>query len=222
MGSWRRLNTILTGLTRADGLVLPAGQSTGLKRDWDNPAYTWRDLEGEIRPRETGAGKPTYATFRGLQKAYHFAAGDVCDLIYHWPHDHVPGSPVYIHTHWAHNGTSISGNMSLLYVWSFAKGYGRSVFPADKTLTHTFSAAGRAQYSHEIDEILWATPGTVGTGQISTDDLETDGLLMVSLEADVIPTISGGTVAAPFILYADLHYLSNNMGTVERNAPFER
>lgn len=212
------------GNVRSDSLILPYDKSkTGIQVNHNSPAYTWRDLEGEIRPRETGAGKPTYAVFRGLQKAYHFAAGDVCDLVYHWPHDWVVGSPVYIHTHWSHNGTAISGTLTLKYVWSFAKGHGQSVFPADSTLTHTLSIASvseRPQYGHEIDEIAWAVEGTPGTGEISVDDLEPDGLLLVSLEADVIPTITGGTVANPFIMYADLHYLSTNVGTLNRAPNF--
>lgn len=196
-----------------DDLILPKTSGKGVRVDNAAPTFPWRDLEGPIHPKETGAGKPTYAAFRGNIKGYWFAANDVVDLMYHWPHDWLPGSDVHMHLHWSHNGTSISGSIVVDHRWSMVKGHNQGVFPAETTFTQTISTPDVAtypQYQHVISEAQMSA-ASPAAGQIDTDNLEPDALLLISLTPTTIPTIGGG--GNFFIHYADIHYQSTNIGT---------
>ena len=176
------------------------------------PHKSWRDLEGPIFPRESGLGKPTFATYRGNIKAYAFAANDIADIIFHWPHDWVPKSDTHLHIHWSHNGTAISGSLVMSYRWTFAKGHNQEIFPAETAIGQTVSTPNVAtipQYIHRIDEIQFSADSPTG-GQINNTALEVDGLLLVNLTPTTIPTVTGGSF---FIHYVDIHYQSQNVGT---------
>ena len=203
-----------------DDLILPKTAGKGVRVDNLDPSFGWRDLEGPIDPKETGAGKPTYAVFRGNIKAYWFAANDVNDLRFHWPHDWLPESDAHIHLHWAHNGTTISGSIVMDYRWSYAKGHNQGAFPAESTLTQTVSTPDVAtypQYQHVISEVQLSA-ASPAAGQVDTDDLEPDGLLMISMTPTTIPTIGGG--GNFFIHYVDIHYQSTNIGTKAKAPDF--
>lgn len=202
-------------------LIFPKASGNGIKVDLATPTFTWRDLKGEILPKETGAGKPTWTTFRGNIKGWAFAANDVVDLIFHWPHTHVPGTDIHIHAHWSHNGTAISGSMVLSYRWTWAKGHNQSgvTYPAETTFTQTVSTpdvATYAQYSHPISEIQFSD-SSPSSGQIDTDVLEPDGLLKISLTPTTIPTVTGGSF---FIDFVDIHYQSTGIGTKQKAPDF--
>lgn len=218
-------NRVLTNAQRVQSLILPNRKGNGIKVNHENPQYTWRDLEGEIRPREVGVGAPALTVFRDSQRQYAFVVNDIVDITFHWPHDIVPGSEAYIHTHWGHNGTSISGSLVLSYRHTYAKGHGVYTFPADKTLTHTISGltiSNAPQYVHRIDEIRLVAPSgeTPTANEYSADNLEVDGILLVSLQVTGVPTISGGGSTRPFLFYSDIHYLSTNIGTLNRAPDF--
>lgn len=223
MLGWKRArDLLLTGTTRVGSLVLPHQKgSTGIKVDYNNPAYTWRDLEGPIRPKATGAGSPTLTAFRGNIREFAFAANDIVDMTFHWPHDWVPGSDAFIHLHWGHNGTNISGQFQVTYRHAWSKGHNQSDIPSDTSLVHTIPAASLTavpQHRHRIDEIQLSASSPTAS-QINTNDLEPDGLLEISMITNEIPTITGGA-AKPFIFYCDIHYLSTNVGTKNRAPNF--
>ena len=217
-------DALLPGWVRAGGLILPSGKGeSGIKVNHNKPQYTWRDLEGPIRPKATGAGSPTLATVRGNIRDYAFAANDIVDLTYHWPHDWVPGTDVFIHIHWVHNGTTITGDLVANYRWSWSRGHNQDLVPDDKSLVHTISTnlTSYPQYQHTISEIqLSANSPTSGAGinQIDNDNLEVDGLLEISLIVTGVPTLGGG--GKLFITYVDIHYLSTNIGTVSKAPAF--
>lgn len=191
----------------------------GIKVDVDSPTFGWRDLEGPIRPRDTGVGKPTLATYIAPVREYKFIANDIVDLQFHWPHDWVPGTNVYIHTHWSHTGTNISGSLVLAYSWVWAKGHNQAAFGAAETFTQTvgsLSIGSYPQFQHIISEAQFSAQSPT-SGQIDLDILEADGLLLAQLSPTTIPTISGGAL---FIHYVDLHYQSSNLGTKNKSPGF--
>lgn len=202
-------------------VIFQKASGNGIKIDPAAPDYGWNDLKGEILPKELGAGKPTWVTFRGNIKGWAFDANDVVDLIFHFEHDYVLGRDIHIHAHWTHDGTAISGSMVLSYRWTYAKGHNQSgvTYPAETTFTQTVSTpnvATYAQYSHPISEIQFSAQSP-SAGQIDTDILEPDGILKMSLTPTTIPTVTGGSF---FIDFVDIHYQSTGIGTKQKAPNF--
>ncbi len=179
----------------------------------------WRDLEGPIRPKATGAGRPTLTSYRGNITAYAFTTNDVVDLEFHWPHDYLTASDTHIHLHWSHTGTDISGSIVCGFRHSWAKGHNQGAFPSDSTLTQTIgslSIGSRPRYQHFIDEVQLSA-ASPSAGQLTSSELEADGLLLISMITSTVPTVTSGSF---FIHYIDIHYQSNNIGTVNKAPPF--
>jgi len=205
----------------SNGIIVPKTSGTGIKVDTEAPTFGWRDLEGTIEFREIGVGTPALATFRGNIRGPSFTTGDDYDLMYHLPHDYAPGSDLYIHVHWAHNGTSISGSLVLNYYITYAKGHAQAIFPAEVNLTQTISTPDVAtipQYSHRLDEIQLSA-ASPSASQLDTDNIEPDGIIWAHFDATTIPTIGGG-VPRPFIRHIDIHYQSTSVGTKQKAPNF--
>ncbi len=210
-------------VTVNDNLILSSTSGEGIKVDPSAPTFGWKDLLGEVSPKSTGAGSPTLSTFRaGQVRAYSFNSGDDYDGSFHIPHDWVPGTDIYLHTHWAHNGTAISGSLVLNWYLTYAKGHNQAVFPAEINNTQTITTTSigtHPQYQHFIDEIQISTAGGSGT-QLNTTNLEPDGLILFRMDATTIPTITGGTPNHPFVLSLDLHYQATNIATKNKAPNF--
>lgn len=206
-----------------DSLVLPKTSGIGIKVDEATPTFGWKDLLGRIDPRDAGATAPTLAVYRaGQVREYAFAANDVADLQFHMPHDWVPGTDIYIHVHWSHHGTAISGSLVVDFFTTFAKGFGGAIFPAEVRTTLTVSTPNVAtipQYSHRINEIQLSAASPTAN-QIDTDNLEVDSLLLINMRTTTIPTITGGATNEPFIHHVDIHYQSNGMATKNKAPNF--
>ena len=106
------------------GLMIPKTSGLGIKVDSvGTPTFPWRDLIGDITPKASGAGAPTLAAFRGGNvRSFFYSAGDDGDCVFHIPHDYVPGTDLFLHLHWAHNGTAISGSLVVNFYITYAKG----------------------------------------------------------------------------------------------------
>lgn len=209
-------NPTFDTLTLNESLILSKDAGAGIKVDTVSPTFGWKDLLGELRPKTFGVGAPTLSVFRGGNvRAYSFAAGDDYDGSFHIPHDWVPGTDLYLHTHWAHNGTAISGSLVLNWYVTYAKGHYQATFPAEKNNTQTITTTditSHPQYEHFIDEIQISSAGGSST-TLNTNDLEPDGLIMFHMDTTTIPTITGGSPNQPFILFIDLHYQATNITT---------
>jgi hypothetical protein len=75
------------------------------------------------------------------------------------------------------------------------------------------------RYRHRIDEFQLSSATPTGT-QLDSNALEVDGLILCSIKPTTIPTITGGTPNQPAILFVDIHYLSNSLGTVNKAPNF--
>jgi len=189
-----------------------------------NGAPTWRDLEGVIFPKGAGAGQPTLdELFVGsTHQVPFFQANDIASLSFHIPHDLVIGSHLYLHAHWCHNGTAISGSLVLSYDVSYADGHNQENFSTPFTVTQTISTPDIAtipRYRHRIEEFQLSATSPSGT-QLDSDLIEPDGLLLISVKPTTIPTITGGTPNQPAILFVDIHYQSTNTGTINKAPNF--
>jgi hypothetical protein len=206
------------------GLQLPKTSGVGIKVDsTGTPTFPWRDLVGDIVPKTSGPGAPTLAAFRGGSvRAFFYSNGDDADCVFHIPHDYVPGSDLYLHLHWAHNGTAISGNLVVNFYITYAKGHNQANFAAEVNRTLTVSTPDIAtvpQYRHRVDEtqISAASPAA---SQIDSDIIEVDGLILVHVDCTTIPTITGGTTNEPAFFTLDIHYQSTGVGTKQKAPDF--
>jgi len=205
--------TTSTGEDKGRILVADGANAVG----WQE--LVWKDMIGIITVRGTGPTAPSLTAYQGGNvDQFAFSSGDEVMLEFHMPHDYAPGTDIYIHAHWSHNGTAISGNCTWEYTHMYAKGHHQQIFPAEKvvsTTTATTDITTTPRYEHFIDEVQLsaATPG--GT-QIDSDDLEPDGLILVRVSLTALPTITGGSPNEPFLHFVDIHYQSNYIGTANK------
>ena len=152
-----RIETI-TGIKGfINNIILSKSQGKGLLIDPDSPSYSWKDLIGEFLPDLSGAGSPLLTEFRGGQVRYYsYNVNDRFDVKFHIPHDWAVGTDMFLHIHWSHNGTAISGSLGIDFYWTYAKGHNQAIFTVEKTLSisyDTVNIATTPRWVHRIDEI---------------------------------------------------------------------
>lgn len=205
------------------GLVLPKTAGTGIQVDLTTPTFGWRDLEGVEYADLGGATGATLSVYHAPLREYSFSTGDRMDVRFHVPHDYVPNTDMYLHVHWSHNGTAISGTFTATLDYSYAKGHNQENFSAPKQVSVTYPTVNIAttpQYRHRIEEVIFTTPTPGGTATLLDNALlEVDGLILVGLTVTAKPTITGGVVD-PFIHRVDIHYQSSNLATKQKAPPF--
>jgi hypothetical protein len=207
-------------------LVLPKAQNSGLKIDESNPAFGWDDITGILFPDLAGADAPTLSAFRGgATRRYAYASGDKMDCEFHIPHDYAMGTDVFIHVHWSHNGTAISGNAVFTLTHTYAKGHNQgaaSVYPAEKAVTITYvttNIATTPRYIHRVDEVQLSSAGGSAT-LMDSAVLEPDGVVAVNFVMTTLPTITGGSPNEIFVFHIDLHYQSTQTATKNKAPNF--
>lgn len=200
-------------------LSFPKTSGIGIKVE---NQYGWRDLIGDITPRATGTNAPTLRQFIGSVREYAYIANDQGDTRFHLPHDYAPGTNLFIHAHWGHNGTAINGTFKIRFKITYAKGHNQTVFstPIELDLTvSNLNLTNAPQYIHRVDEIQISSTDGIG-GLLNTNNIEVDGLLLINYEVLSVPTITGGTSGSPFIFTVDLHYQSTGMTTLNKSPNF--
>lgn len=189
----------------------------------------WKDLHGTYIEDVSAPTRPTKAAFRGSIDAWAYSVADAADYQFHMPHDYAPNTDVYLHVHWGHNGTGISGNL----IWSLSITYAArnatvpySTFSApisttvnSNTISGTMNLTNFPQYCHAVEEIQLSA-GSPTASQLNTSLLLPDGIIMLHMAPTTIPTISGGTPNEPFLFYVDLHYQASYVGTANKDPNF--
>lgn len=211
-----------SGLVSTDNLVLPKATGKGIQVDPSTPTFGWRDIIGHSNIRSTGAGRPILKQYCGgqiYQTAY--SQGDSLDFEYHIPHDYVAGTDIYVHIHWSHNGTNISGNAVFDFYTSYSKGHNQANFspPGEKNISITYNTvdiASTPKYRHRIDEVVISSNGGSGT-LIDNSLIEPDGVLLINTKLTTIPSITSGDL---FVHFVDIHYQSTNIGTKNKAPNF--
>lgn len=186
--------------------------------------YGWRDLLGDVSGKVGGGAAPSQSRFYGNMLAWAYSAGDQGTLTFHLPHDYAPGTDLFFHFHWAHNGTAITGQIVFNCLVTYAKGHGQQSFVAP--ITSIVSAAGLnisncPRYMHRIEEVQLSTPGG-SSNMLNTDQIEVDGIVHITFTMNTIPSISGSStgVNAPFLISADIHYQSTGIPTKNKSPSF--
>lgn len=209
-----------TTVTATTGLVLPKTSGLGVKVDTASPTFGWQDITGHVQPKASGTGSPTRAVYNGGTLAdYAFAVNDLCDFLYHIPHDYVPGSDLFWHVHWSHNGTDITGNVVFTAYFSTAKGFNQANFTAEKTQAITYNTTNIAttpQYRHRVDEMTLSTNGGAAD-KLDSAAIEVDGVILLTMKVTTLPTITGGNL---FVHTSDIHYQSIAGGTKNKAPDF--
>jgi hypothetical protein len=212
-GTTLQTATAKLGLTGDGKLVLPKTTGLGIQVDLAAPTFPWADITGEIISRGVGATDPAFSTYIGNIKQYQFAVNDEVWNVFHIPHDYLPGSDLYIHAHWSHNATTVTGG-SVTWGWdvSSAKGHNQAAFIATVNPT-ILQNASTTQYQHMIAEVQLSA-GSPSASQINNSTIEPDSLIICRtyLSANGM-TVSGGGVPDPFLHTVDLHYQSTGIGT---------
>lgn len=195
----------LAGAAFTGNIVLPKATNTGIQIDPVIPAWGWRDMVAEIDARGTGATVPAFANYTGTNFYLHQFSATVMQevfCVFHVPHDYVPGTDIYFHTHWSNAAaTPNTGNVVWGFEYSFAKGHGQAAFPAGQSVTVT-QACNATRYWHHIAE----------TTAINIPALEVDGLIMVRVYRNAA-AVADTCTDAVFLHTADIHYQSTNMAT---------
>jgi hypothetical protein len=202
--------------------ILTRTTGHGIKVDSTTPTFPWRDLVGQIN--YTGQSTdPVMAAFRGgnILRCF-FGNNDTINLEYHIPHDYLPGSDIFLHIHWGHNGTAISGNLVIQTSMTFAKGFNQQIFPAETVFTWTIPATNLTvapRWGHVVSEVQ-ITAQAPTASQLQSSTIEVDGEMLVHLKMTTLPNISGGTQNKPYIGHVDLHYQSTGVGTKNKAPDF--
>lgn len=160
-----------------------------------------------------GVNAPDLANLRDGLYLYAFAGtGATVEQAFftvHLLHDIKPGSKPTFHIHWTHNVASPTGNVKWNIEYSYARGYGVDAYPATTTIS-TVQAAG-AQYTHHI------TPDD--DMELTLTNMEPDMVLIGRIYRD--PTDGSDTFGNDaFLIQIDLHYEVGQIGTYQRNRPF--
>lgn len=206
--------------TFADNIVLPKTSGKGIKVD---NTFTWKDLLGVMQPDPGGIGAPVLAALIGGNvRKYFYGASDRLGLDYHIPHDYVPNTDIFLHIHWGHNGTAISGNFVATFSHTYAKGHGQAIFLSEKQVAMTYATVNVSttpRYVHRIDEIQLSTNGGNAT-LMDTSLLEPDGVISLDFTVTTLPTITGGSPNKVYVSYVDVHYQSTSIGTKQKSPNF--
>lgn len=202
------------------GITIPNARDVGIKTDTDNPSYPWHDILGHIQTFADDANRATYTTYRGGIHALRFGAGQHAHVNFHIPHDYVMGTAIYIHAHWSHAATNVTGGtVTFGFETMYGKGHNQSSFDAPINIS-VIDVASTTQYQHMIAETAASTPGGSAV-QLDTNAIEPDGIAQVRVYVDSNDLlISGGTVPDIFIHFVDVHYQSTGIGTKQRNPDF--
>src|SRR5574343_184883 len=190
----------------------PSAAGNGIKVNQAAPSFGWRDITAEVDTRGTGANDPTFNTYTGTSiRALQFSATVMqeCFVVFHVPHDWVPGTDIYFHAHWS-NAAAVpnTGNVVWKFDYSFAKGFGQGAFPAVST-AQVIAASPAVRYTHNISE----------TSAVTIADMEVDGLILVRCyraAANVLDTCTD----AVFLHTVDIHYQSTNLATLNKAPNF--
>jgi hypothetical protein len=204
-----------------DDIVLPKTSGSGIRVDTASPTFGWADIIGQIRPDPAGVDAPVLATYRGTARDYAYDTSDKIDMIFHVPHDYLPNSDMFLHLHWSHIGTAISGSLVVSNHTTYAKGHNQAEFPTSVDAAITVSTPNIAtvpQYRHRVDEVQLTAASPSGS-QIATSLIEVDGVFIISLIVTTKPTITGGTTNDPFIHTLDIHYQTTGVSGTKAKAP---
>lgn len=215
------MDTNFTDLRDGVDMMVPKDPDAGIKVDsLGTPTFGWHDLLGTLTvPDQTAPDAPTFVAFRGVVKQYQFDVDDTIQFVFHLPHDYALGTNIFIHVHWSHASTDVTGgSVTWGFELTYSKGHNQQSFTVPVTIVEIQNAS-TSQYRHMVCEAPASIPGG-GPNLLDTDQLETDGLLIGQLRLVANDMTASGPVPAPFVHTVDLHYQSTGVPTKNRAPNF--
>jgi hypothetical protein len=208
------LNTI------PNGKVFPKTQNVGIKVDTTTPTFPWKDILGRIDVITSAPNPATITNYRnGIYQA-EFHEQDCVFVNFHMPHDYVVGTDIFMHVHWSHTSSVVTGGSVTFGIeMTYAKGHGQGAFGTTSTLSISQNASLDG-YEHMVAEAQASVSGGSPVA-LDRDLLEPDGVLLcrIFLDSNDITT-SNMSVPTPFVHFADIHYQSTGIGTKNRSPGF--
>lgn len=195
---------------------------------WSKDSYVqvsfgWKDLTSSVTPRSTTSLAPTLRQLTANVSEFAYGVGDRCEISFHIPHDYVPNTDMFVHVHWTHSGSNISGTFSLSCFSVYAKGHQQEVFTEEKTTTISvpnLNITNCPKFMHRVDEVQLSSKGG-GVNLINTDLIETDGFILMTISVNNIPSITGSLYTnEPYIIGLDLHYQCIGLSTKNKSPNF--
>lgn len=193
-------------------IVINNDPGVGIKHgkftDATGPEFGWRDIIGQVIVRVSGPNRPTWEQIGSSPfRAYQFSVGDISWFVYHVPHDFVPNSEVFFHTHWISDGTN-TNSVKWEYTYMYAKGFGQEAFAVAGTTVTAEEAATGTAYTHMVTE----------TAGAQLNITEPDGIIYVRITR----VTNGGTDSSDniFMLTSDIHYQSTGIATKQKAPNF--
>lgn len=210
-----------TDLRDGINLMVPKDPGEGIKVDsLGTPTFGWHDLIGTVFvPDPTDPQAPTYATYRGVLHQYEFQENDEAQLLFHLPHDYVLGTTIYIHAHWSHIASDVTGgSVTWGFDLSYAKGHNQAAFSNPITIAEIQNAS-TVQYQHLVCE----APASIVGGAanlLDTNLIEPDGLVIGRVRLIANNLTSVGPQPNIFLHTVDIHYQSSGVPTKNRAPNF--
>ena len=193
---------------------------TGIKI-WDGTteADGWHDIHGSMQFDASDPNTPAYGAYRGGIRQLQFGTNDQLTVVFHIPHDYRMGTDLFIHAHWSHNSSTLTGgSVTWGFEVSYAKGFDQEAFTTPVT-TSVLQNANTTQYQHMVAEGAVSVAGGSGT-QLNTNDIEVDGVILCRFYIDSNDLTDSSAVPDPFVHFVDLHYNSTSVPTKNRNPDF--
>jgi len=215
------LDENFTDLRDGVNLAIPKTMNSGIKVDsLGTPTYPWHDIIGHMSTYADDVDRAALVPFRGGIRALRFAVSKQAHVNFHIPHDYVVGTPIYMHAHWSHDSTTVTGGtVTFGFETVYGKGHNQGIFNVPANIS-VIDAASTIQYQHMVAETAASTPGGSAV-QLDTNALEPDGVILARVYLDSNDmTVSGGSVPDPFIHFVDVHYQSTGIGTKQRAPDF--
>ena len=175
------------------------------------PIFGWRDIIGQVLVRGVGATDPAWTPIAGGSafSAFKFDVDDLVWVIFHIPHDIVPGAGIHFHAHWIAGGTSTAA-VKWEWTYTYAKGFNQENLDTTGTVLTAEEAAAGSAYRHMVTETeAVAIPGLT----------EPDGIVYVRLRR-VTASPAADNADSIFLLTSDIHYQTTDASTIGRAPNF--
>lgn len=205
-------------------LVMAKAPGTGVKLgNIVTNSYGWNDLIGILSHNKGGTAPILSPVIGGQVQEFAYTSGEQGGNAYHIKHDHAPNTDMFIHLHWMHNGTAISGNLVVDYYFTYAKSHQQAIFTAEKNLTITIptpNITSIPRYQHMLSEIQLSSM-TPNANQLDSALLEPDGEILMHMTVTTAPTTTGSSrLNSVFIFHVDIHYQSTGLTTINKAPNF--
>lgn len=197
--------------------------STGIKIGVEgNDDFGWHDLHGSMDTDPDDPNRAVWAVWNSGIRALQFTSPNAEAFCrFHIPHDYKMGSDLFIHVHWDHHSTTVTGgSVTWAFEYSYAKGFDQAAFSATSKTVTVLQNASLTPHQHMTAETLLSNQGG-SLSLLDTNIIEPDGIVLARIYLDSNDiTESVLSDPHPFVHFVDIHYQSTNVATKNKNPDF--